>query len=203
MKCVLCLSLVILLTAGARAALPGDSAAGKRLHDTNCTGCHGTEVYTRKNRLVRSLPALREQLEGCNHMAKKNLSPTETQNIIKYLNDQYYHFDRAAGKQDGIRAQHDKARKIHSDLERDKRYATLVGRAAFDHEFELAIDIASGLSSAAQRDSSYARIVYQAILARDFPAADKAARKMSSAALRDEQLKKIVGACPPNTLTGR
>lgn len=203
MKCTLGLSVVILLTAGAHAALPGDSAAGKRLHDTNCTGCHGTGVYIRINRLVRSLPALKQQLQGCNHIAKKSFSPTETQNIIKYLNDQYYHFDRAAGKQERTRAQHDTAGKIHSDLERDKRYATLVGRAAQDHDFELAIDIASGLSSAAQRDSSYARIVYQAILARDFPAADKAARKMSSAALRDEQLEKIAGACPPNTMTGR
>ena len=203
MKRIPCLLLVILLSAGARAALPGDSAAGKRLHDASCTGCHGTEVYTRKNRLVRSLPALRQQLEGCNHMAKKSFSPTETQDIIKYLNDQYYHFERAAGAQEPIRVQYGAAGKIRSDMERDKRYTTLVGHAALEHEFELAMDIASGLSSAAQRDRSYTRIVYQAILARDFPAADKAARKMSSPALRDEQLKKIVGACPPNTTTGR
>lgn len=203
MKSILCLSLVILLTPRVHAASPGDSAAGKRLHDANCTGCHGTEVYTRENRIVRSLPALKQQLDGCNHLAKKGLSPTELQNIIQYLNDQYYHFDRAAGKQDRIRAQRDTAGKIHSDLERDRRYATLVSRAAREDDFELAIDIASGLSTAAQRDTSYAGIVYQAILARDFPAADKAARKMSSAALRDEQLKKIVGACPPNTMTGR
>jgi hypothetical protein len=76
-----------------------------------------------------------------------------------------------------------------------------VGRAAQEQDFEQAIAIADSLSSAAQRDGTYADIVHQAILARNFPAADKAARKMSSAALRDEQLKKIVGACPPNTVT--
>ena len=201
MKFIPCLLPAILLTASAHAALPGDSAAGKRLQDAYCTGCHGMEVYTRQNRLVRSLPMLKQQLEGCIHMAKTSLSPMETQNIIKYLNDQYYHFDRAAGKQEGLRSQYDAARKIRSAVERDKRYASLIGRAAGEHEFELAIDIADGVSSAGRRDSSYARIVHQAILARDFPAADRAARKMSSTALRDEQLDKIVGACPPNVVT--
>lgn len=198
---ILCPALLVLLTSGVHAGLPGDSAAGKRVHDANCTGCHGTEVYSRPNRLVRSLPALKEQLKGCIHMAQKNLSPAAAQNIIKYLNDQYYHFERAAEKQEPIRARYDAASKIRPGVERDKRYAALAVSAAQGHDFELAINIASGLSSAAERDRSHAGIVHQAILVRDFPAADKAARKMSSAALRDEQLKKIVGACPPNTVT--
>ena len=41
---------------------------------------------------VRSLDALKEQLGGCSHMAKKELSPVETQDIIKYLNDRFYRF---------------------------------------------------------------------------------------------------------------
>ena len=198
---ILCPALFVLLTSGVDAALPGDTAAGKRVHDANCTGCHGTEVYSRPDRLVRSLPALKEQLKGCIHMAQKNLSPAAAQNIIKYLSDQYYHFERAAGSQERTRTQNDTARKIQSGLERDRIYAARVGRAAQVQDFDRAIDTANSLSSAAQRDRTYADIVHQAILARDFPAADKAARKMSSAALRDEQLRKIVGACPPNTAT--
>ena len=31
------------------ASLPGDGADGKRLHDTNCMGCHDTGIYTRKD----------------------------------------------------------------------------------------------------------------------------------------------------------
>jgi hypothetical protein len=38
------------------------------------------------------LDALKKQLVGCSHMAKKEFSATETQNIIKYLNDQFYQF---------------------------------------------------------------------------------------------------------------
>jgi len=85
-------SLILLLTPGAFAAEPGDSAAGKRLHDANCTGCHDTGVYTRKDRTVRSIDALKHQLDGCSHAINKELSSTETQSIIKYLNERFYHF---------------------------------------------------------------------------------------------------------------
>ena len=92
LKSILCVSLLILLTPSAYAALPGDSADGKRLHDANCMGCHDTGIYTRKGRLVLSLDALKKQLGSCSHMAKKEFSAIETQNIIKYLNDQFYQF---------------------------------------------------------------------------------------------------------------
>jgi mono/diheme cytochrome c family protein len=66
MKSILRVSLLILLTmpSAYAAALPGDSADGKRLHDANCMGCHD----------------------------KTEFSAIETQNIIKYLNDQFYQF---------------------------------------------------------------------------------------------------------------
>ena len=93
MKSILCTSLLILLVPSAYAAsLPGDSADGKRLHDANCLGCHDTGIYTRKDRHVQSLDALKKQLASCSHMAKKEFSAIETQNILTYLNDQFYQF---------------------------------------------------------------------------------------------------------------
>ena len=94
MKGILCVSLLILLmpSVACAAALPGDSADGKRLHDANCMGCHDTSIYTRMDHLIRSLDALKEQLGDCSHMAKKEFSVIEAQNIIKYLNDQFYQF---------------------------------------------------------------------------------------------------------------
>ena len=93
MKSILGVSLLTLLMPSAYAAsLPGDSADGKRLHDANCMGCHDTSVFTRKDRLVKSLDALKKQLASCTHMSKKEFSASETQDLLKYLNDQFYHF---------------------------------------------------------------------------------------------------------------
>jgi len=78
MKSILGVLLLILLMPSAYAAeLPGDSADGKRLHDANCMGCHGTSIYTRKDHLIRSLDALKEQFGDCSHMAKKEFSAIE------------------------------------------------------------------------------------------------------------------------------
>jgi hypothetical protein len=93
MKSILGLLLSILLMSSAYASeLPGDSAEGKRLYDANCTGCHDTGIHTRNDRIVQSLDALKKRLGDCSHMAGKAFSATETQDIIKYLNDQFYQF---------------------------------------------------------------------------------------------------------------
>jgi hypothetical protein len=93
MKGILCVALLILSMPTAYAApLPGDGANGKRLFEANCMGCHDTSVLTRNDRVVQSFEALKEQLTGCAHMAKKAFSESETQDLLKYLNDQFYHF---------------------------------------------------------------------------------------------------------------
>lgn len=92
MKRNLCTLLVTMLVPCAYAAMPGDSAAGKRLHDANCTKCHDSGVYTRKDRTIHSLTELRQQLDGCSHAINKEFSTSEAQDIIKYLNERYYHF---------------------------------------------------------------------------------------------------------------
>jgi mono/diheme cytochrome c family protein len=93
MRIILCASLLILLMPSAySASLSGDSAEGRRLFHANCTACHGTDIFTRKDRLVQSLDALKQQLASCTHAAKKEFSASETQNLLKYLNDQFYHF---------------------------------------------------------------------------------------------------------------
>jgi hypothetical protein len=92
MKHILCGTLVMLSISSACAALPGDAVDGQRLHDANCVSCHDSSVYTRANRQIRSLDALKGQLQGCGHMVKKEFSATDTQNILKYLNERFYHF---------------------------------------------------------------------------------------------------------------
>ena len=93
MKGILCVSLLILLmpSVACAAALQGDSADGSACM-TLMRGRHDTGIYTRKDRLVGSLDALQKRLGDCSHMAKKEFSAIETQNIIKYLNDEFYQF---------------------------------------------------------------------------------------------------------------
>jgi len=76
----------------ARPACAQDSAAGKKLHEANCTGCHNSNVYTRADRHVKSLAALNEQLTRCTHAAQVKLSEAEQKSIAQYLNEQFYKF---------------------------------------------------------------------------------------------------------------
>jgi mono/diheme cytochrome c family protein len=92
MKVILSLPVILCLAVSAHAAVPGDGAEGKRLHDASCTACHDSSVYTRKDHKVRSLDALGQQVENCTHMAQKEFSPAQKQDIVKYLNDQFYRF---------------------------------------------------------------------------------------------------------------
>lgn len=93
MRIVFCFALSVLAVSAASAAsLPGDSANGMRLFNANCTGCHDTSVMTRPDRTVQSLDALKKQVAGCAHMANAQFSDTETQDLLKYLNDQFYDF---------------------------------------------------------------------------------------------------------------
>jgi cytochrome c5 len=91
MKRILFAALGAWLVANAYAAVPGDEAHGQRLLQANCTGCHDSSVYTRPNRMIHSLDELKHQVEGCGHAAKKEFSSTEVQDLVKHLNDRYYH----------------------------------------------------------------------------------------------------------------
>ncbi len=84
--------LFFLLATSAQAALPGDVAEGKRLHDAMCMACHDTGLYTRKDRKMRSLDAVKGQLQNCSHMTKQEVTSAQAQHLLKYLNEQFYRF---------------------------------------------------------------------------------------------------------------
>ena len=86
-------TMMVMLASGSALALPGDSADGKQLHEANCTGCHDTSVYTRKDRAVQSMAALQKQMNNCGHATGRTYTEAEMQNMVKYLNDEFYKFE--------------------------------------------------------------------------------------------------------------
>lgn len=66
---------------------------GENLHEDKCTSCHRDEVYTREDRMVRTMAALENQVNNCmTGAAKAEWTPTETSSVIEFLNDRYYKF---------------------------------------------------------------------------------------------------------------
>jgi mono/diheme cytochrome c family protein len=88
------LPVLLTLVPIAQAALPGDSAEGKKLHDANCTSCHNSSVYTRPDHQIKNLPALKQQLNECTHAAQVTLTDAQQQSLVKYLNEQFYKLNK-------------------------------------------------------------------------------------------------------------
>ena len=66
---------------------------GEQLHDEECTSCHGDELYTRKNRRIKSYESLRTHVQRCATNLNKQWWPKEIEDVATYLNEQYYLFD--------------------------------------------------------------------------------------------------------------
>jgi mono/diheme cytochrome c family protein len=92
MRRALLMSTLLLLALPSQAALPGDSAEGKKLHDAHCVSCHNASVYTRRDRQIKSLDGLNQQLGECTHAAQVTLTDAQQKSVIKYLNEQFYKF---------------------------------------------------------------------------------------------------------------
>lgn len=85
-----CAAAIALLLAGT--AAQADSAAGKALHDKHCTKCHGADIYTRKDRIVRNLEHLNKQVTRCQLSLGVNWFDDDIANVVEYLNANYYKF---------------------------------------------------------------------------------------------------------------
>ena len=85
---IILLTATLLLGTSTQAA---DNDPAKLLGE-KCSRCHGTEVYTRPDRLVISRKALDARVRNCDAMTAAGLSDAEITALVKYLNDAYYKF---------------------------------------------------------------------------------------------------------------
>lgn len=88
------LFVALLIAAGSSQAafLPGDAAKGKAIVDKQCMTCHDSSVYTRANRRVTSVEGLIGQVNGCVRQTSVKLDREQINDVVKYLDESYYHF---------------------------------------------------------------------------------------------------------------
>lgn len=67
-------------------------AHGKKLHNTHCLKCHSDSVYTRDNHRVRSLAALKKQVNMCKHQLDITWFDEDVDAVVQFLNKKYYRF---------------------------------------------------------------------------------------------------------------
>ncbi len=80
------------LMAQAAAEPAAESTDAEALFDTHCTRCHGSEVYTRDDRRIQSLPELQVQVQRCETMLELQWFDEQITDVAQLLNSQYYHF---------------------------------------------------------------------------------------------------------------
>ena len=85
--------LVFVALVCASGAFAEDTDRAKTLIDENCVKCHGTEVYTRADRKVTSLPGLERQVRRCDAMLSLRLFDEDIAEVSAYLNQHYYKFE--------------------------------------------------------------------------------------------------------------
>ena len=71
----------------------GNAAKGKALFTgSKCGTCHGNEIYTSKDRTVKSLKALEAAVRLNDSKLNTNWFDEDVKDVTAYLNQQYYKF---------------------------------------------------------------------------------------------------------------
>ena len=80
-----------MLAAPAGLLAAGDAARGGKLHE-DCLGCHGTELYVPPRAKVKSLTALKKEVERWNDRMNPKFTKQEIEDLVAWLNASFYKF---------------------------------------------------------------------------------------------------------------
>lgn len=69
-----------------------DLERGEALHDEHCTSCHKPVIYTRSDRMVNNLDALRERVKQCELANDLLWFEEDVEDVSAYLNSGFYQF---------------------------------------------------------------------------------------------------------------
>jgi len=71
------------------AAGAGDPVKGETLH-RDCLGCHGTELYVPPRAKVKTLSALKKEVERWNDRMNPKFTKSEIEDLVAYLDAAFY-----------------------------------------------------------------------------------------------------------------
>lgn len=91
---------LLLLVLGPAGAEPGANSSAdhgaatniEAVHEKSCTSCHGTDVYTRRDRKVMSYEGLARQVRRCETALGLRWFDDEIDAMTAFLNHGYYRF---------------------------------------------------------------------------------------------------------------
>ena len=84
----------MVMTAPAQAAA-ASIEHGKILLEQHCTRCHDTRVFTRPDRRIHSLEALKKQVERCELNVPVHWPQSDVDDVVAYLDTTFYKFGEA------------------------------------------------------------------------------------------------------------
>lgn len=91
MKLPLLLSAVALGVTACSEVPKGDPVRGEQLHEA-CLDCHGTGLYVKPDRKIKSLDALYKETRRWGDYYNPAFSPQDVDDMVAYLNRDFYKF---------------------------------------------------------------------------------------------------------------
>ena len=92
MKTLISAFVTTAVLAVSQAVLATDINHGKSLQQKNCMSCHDDSIYSREDRRVTSMDALRAQVQRCETSLNLQWFPEDVDAVIEHLNTSYYKF---------------------------------------------------------------------------------------------------------------
>jgi mono/diheme cytochrome c family protein len=80
---------VLTISASSIALAAGDPGRGAALHEA-CLGCHGTELYVPPKAKIKTLTALKKEVDRWNDRYNPKFSKQEIEDLVAYLNRDFY-----------------------------------------------------------------------------------------------------------------
>ena len=71
-----------------------DLEEGQSLYEADCTSCHNSKVFTRKDRKINDLAALKKKVHRCVVVTEASWFEEDEENAVAYINDAFYKFTK-------------------------------------------------------------------------------------------------------------